>query len=194
MILPNTSFANESFYCEHLLDTEINELLIQNFTVKNPKGENLVNYLKNLSIQSESVNENRTYLVKDKSTNEIAGYFALRNGLFTLHDPSHPERIITIPAIELSNFAVNETYRQSHPDMTKIGRAILYDFVIPISKYIQTLTAVQALYIYAIPEQPLIDHYSSLGFERLTEDEEKFVHQTVKPAYDDGCVFMFQLL
>ncbi|MCR4579542.1 MAG: hypothetical protein K5681_04260 [Treponema sp.] len=194
MILPNMSFANESFYCEHLLDTEINELLIQNFTVKNPKGENLVKYLKNVSIQSESINENRTYLVKDKSTNEIAGYFALRNGLFTLHDPSHIERIITIPAIELSNFAVNETYRQSHPDMTKIGRAILYDFVIPISKYIQTLTAVQALYIYAIPEQPLINHYLSLGFERLSEDEEKFVHQTVKPAYDDGCVFMFQLL
>ena len=102
--------------------------------------------------------------------------------------------MITIPAIELSNFAVNETYRQSHPDMTKIGRAILYDFVIPISKYIQTLTAVQTLYIYAIPEQSLINHYSSLGFERLTADEEKFVHQTVKPAYDDGCVFMFQLL
>ena len=78
--------------------------------------------------------------------------------------------------------------------MIKIGRTILYDFVIPISKYIQTFTAVQALYIYAIPEQSLINHYTSLGFERLSEEEERFVHQSVKPAYDDGCVFMFQML
>lgn len=194
MKLPTGDFANESFYCEHLLESEINELLIQNFTVKNPSGENLAKFLKFLAIQNEASNENRTYLIKDKSTNEIAGYFALRNGLFTLHDPYNSERMITVPAIELSNFAVNDTYRQGHPDVSKIGSAILYDFVIPIAKYIQTLSAVQALYIYALPEEKLIEHYSSLGFERLSKDEEKFVHQSVKPAYDEDCIFMFQVL
>ena len=104
MMLSNINFANESFYCEHLLEREINEFLIQNFTVKNPKGDNLVRYLKYFAAQSESVNENRTYLIKDKSTDEIAGYFALRNGLFTLHDIFHPERMITVPAIELIKF------------------------------------------------------------------------------------------
>lgn len=194
MVLPNLNFINESFYCEHLLESDINTLLIQNFTVKNPSGINLVEYLKCLAEKSESTNENRTYLVKDKTTNEIAGYFALRNGLFTLHNPYRPDYMLTVPAIELSNFAVNETYRKGHPDTEKIGRTILYDFVIPIAKYIQTLTAVQALYIYALPENKLIEHYSSLGFERLKADEEQFVHQNVKPAYDDGCIFMFQML
>ena len=35
---------------------------------------------------------------------------------------------------------------------------------------------------------------SSLGFERLEEEGEQFVHQHVKPDYDDGCIFMFQML
>ena len=73
-------------------------------------------------------------------------------------------------------------------------QAILYDFIIPIAKYIQAFTAVQALYIYALPEKRLIEHYSSLGFERLGEDEEQFVHQHVKPAYDRDCIFMYQIL
>ena len=133
MTLP-INFFNESFYCEHLLEREENELLIQDFTVKNPSGENLAAYLKEFAAQSEEDNDNRTYLVKDKNTDEVAGYFALRNGLFTLQD--FKGRILTIPAIELSNFAVNETYRQGHPDAVRIGQAILYDFIIPIAKYI----------------------------------------------------------
>ena len=191
MTLPIT-FSNDSFYCEHLLESEENEFLIQNFTVKNPSGENLASYLKEFAVQSETRNDNKTYLIKDKSTHEIAGYFALRNGLFTLQ--YFKGRLATIPAIELSNFAVNETYRQGHPNIVRIGQAILFDFVIPIAKYIQTLTAVQALYIYALPKDRLIEHYGSLGFTRLAEKEEKFVHQHVKPAYDDGCIFMYQIL
>ena len=194
MTISNLIFVNESFYCEHLLENTVNELLIKNFTVKNPSGENLANYLKLFSVPSETSNENRTYLIKDKITNEIAGYFSLRNGLFTLNDQLNPERMITVPAIELSNFAVNEIYRKGHPDAMKIGRAILYDFVIPIVKYIQSFTAVQALYIYALPEERLINHYISLGFNRLNKDDEKFVHQHVKPAYDKDCIFMFQII
>ena len=194
MTLPNMPFVNEAFYCEHLLESDVNEVLIQSFTVKNPAGANLAGYLKRMAAQSETTNDNRTYLVKDKSSNEIAGYFALRNGLFTLHDPIRSDQMFTVPAVELSNFAVNETYRQGHPDVKRIGRAILYDFIIPIAKYIQTFTAVQALYIYALPEDRLLEHYESLGFVRLTKDEEKFVHQHVKPAYDQSCIFMFQML
>lgn len=71
MTISNLIFVNESFYCEHLLENTVNELLIKNFTVKNPSGENLANYLKLFSVPSETSNENRTYLIKDKITNEI---------------------------------------------------------------------------------------------------------------------------
>lgn len=195
MSLPTEiSFSSNDFYCEHLFDNPMNEFLIQSFTVKNKSGEGLANFLKKHAAHSEEANENKTYLVKDKTTNEVAGYFALRNGLFTLHHPVYKDKMFTVPAIELSNFAVNESYRQNHPNTLEIGRKILYDFIIPIFKYIQSLTAVQALYIYALPEDRLLGHYGALGFSRLEKDEEKFVHQNVKPAYDRRCIFMYQIL
>ena len=191
MTIPYIELKNEAFYCEHLLESEENSLLIQHFTVKNPSGKNLAVFLKEFAIQNEKDNENRTYLVKDRVTDEIAGYFALRNGLFTIQPGND---ILTIPAIELSNFAVNETYRQNHPDVNKIGRTIFYDFVLPIARHIQTLSAVKALYIYALPEDKLLKHYTTLGFTSLAEEDLQFIYDRVKPTYDDGCIFMYQIL
>jgi hypothetical protein len=53
---------------------------------------------------------------------------------------------------------------------------------------------VNALYIYALPEEKLIDHYQTMGFERLLERQEKFVQRHVKPEYDEGCIFMYQTI
>ncbi len=58
----------------------------------------------------------------------------------------------------------------------------------------QTITGVQALYIYALPEDRLLGHYGSFGFSRLAKEDEQFVYARVKPAYDDGCIFMYQIL
>ena len=33
---------------------------------------------------------------------------------------------------------------------------------------------------------------ASLGFMRLPSEAEAFVHSHVKPAYDRGCIFMYQ--
>ena len=71
---------------------------------------------------------------------------------------------------------------------------MLVDFIIPIVKHIQNFVAVKALYIYALPEEKLISHYKSLGFARLSEEEEAFVHAHVKPKYDDDCIFMYQIV
>ena len=54
------------------------------------------------------------------------------------------------------------------------------------------LVGVKCLYIYALPEEKLIRYYNSLGFVRLPLDAETFVHTHVKPAYDQGCIFMYQ--
>ncbi len=56
------------------------------------------------------------------------------------------------------------------------------------------LIGVQALYIYALPEDELIEHYSTFGFSRLEPELEEFVHKHVKPAYDESCIFMYQIL
>lgn len=183
---------DKTFTYEHLFDSPSNELLIQDFTVKNPAGKNLARFLKELAPHNETSNADRTYLVKDKVSGEIAGYFALRTGLFALN--SGNGRIFTVPSVELSNFAVNDSYRKSHPDIRKVGATIFNKFVMPLVKHIQMLTGVQALYIYALPEDRLIDHYSTFGFSRLSKEDEQFVYDRVKPAYDANCIFMYQIL
>ncbi len=127
-------------------------------------------------------------------THEIVGYFSLKTGLFTVEMSSVEGYFDTIPSVEMSNFAVNALYRANHPDIKRIGEIIFRSFVLPIVKHIQNFVAVKALYIYALPEEKLISHYKSLGFSRLSEEEEAFVHAHVKPKYDDDCIFMYQIV
>ena len=181
-----------TFYVQHLTEANENLSAIKFFTVGQQSGMGLENYLKNVAEADENASFARTYLVKSKQTHEIAAYFTLRNGLFTLE--LNDDNFYTVPAIELSNFAVNAVFRSAHPDIERIGYTVLSDFVLPIADFVRSFSGVKALYIYALPEERLIEHYKSLGFRRLAPEKEKFVHQHVKPKYDNGCVFMYQTL
>lgn len=180
------------FTYQHLLDSEDNTNLIKSFKVKEPSGKGLENYLKKNSVFDEQNGFARTYLVLDKKTKELAAYFSLRSGLFTVE--ATEDYFYTIPAIELSNFAVNENYRVNHPEILEIGKTVFLKFILPYIDIMKELVGIKALYIYALPEDKLIKHYKTFGFHRLSKDEEKFVHSHVKPKYDDGCVFMYQLV
>ncbi|MBO4629146.1 MAG: hypothetical protein J5687_04240 [Treponema sp.] len=50
------------------------------------------------------------------------------------------------------------------------------------------------LKLLSAPEDKLIEHYEEMGFTRLSAEKEKYVHSHVKPKYDDGCIFMYQIL
>lgn len=176
--------------CEHLGFDISTQQQIKDFTVKYPNAVNLEVFLKEHASIEEKYNKNRTYLVKDLITQEIACYFSLRNGLFTI--PNESSSFSTIPAVELSNFAINGKYKEKHPAIHKIGTTIFNEFILPIVKGIQKQSGVQALYIYALPNDKLIEHYASLGFMRFSPEEEDFIHNHVKPLYDKGCVFMCQ--
>ena len=181
------------FYYEHLLDSTDNLQLIKDFAVRERSAFGLELYLKQYAENDENEHQNSTYLVKDKKTKEIVGYFTLKTALFTIGIEG-TEYFDSIPSVELSNFAVNSLYRVKHPEVKEIGKTVLTSFVVPIIKYIRNFVAVKALYIYALPEEKLIQHYESLGFKRLSSEEEAFVHAHVKPKYDDGCIFMYQIL
>ena len=182
----------ETFYYQHIFDSEDNEKLIQHFSVGKMSGQGLEDYLKQLAISEEEENFARTYLVKDKETHELASYFTLKTGLFTLEIDE--KRFYTVPSIELSNFAVNSSYRTQHPELSEIGKTTFREFVIPLVRFIRTFVGAKALYIYALPEDKLINHYKEMGFTRLTDEQEKYVYTHVKPKYDDGCIFMYQIL
>lgn len=181
---------------EHLFDSSKNLSDIQDFVVDKPTGKGLELYLKKMAEYEEQNRSNRTYLVRDKNTNELAGYFSLRTGLFTLDTGREKEddddiTFYSVPSIELSNFAVNSAYRKQHPDISKIGKDMFANFILPVAQFTAQIVGVQAMHIYALPQDDLIEHYQSFGFHRLPEDMEAFVHEHVKPMYDKRCIFMY---
>ena len=191
------SIENEKFKYEHLIETPQNLDEIKSFTVAQPTGKGLERYLKLMAEQEEYNGGNRTYLVRDKETNEIAAYFSLHTGSFTLKEPTQNDddaSKYTVPSVELSNFAVNSAYREKHPESKKLGEQVFRRFIIPTVKYGAELFGIQAIHIYALPEDDLINHYSSFGFSRLPPEMEAYIHEHLKPDYDSKCIFMYQIL
>ncbi len=191
MRVSETIFETSAYSVEHILETPNYKKLISSFTVGND-AEGLESYLKHASIGDEKANLARTYLVIDKASGELACYFSLRNGLITVQ--IEDDDFDSLPAIELSNFAINDTYRQKHTELQKLGVHIFDVFILPISRCMSQYVGANSLYIYALPNDRLIEHYGTMGFSLLPEDQEKFVQAHVKPKYDAGCRFMYQTL
>lgn len=184
-------FEDGDFIVEHLLQSPKNLEMIQSFFVgKNATG--LEMFLKEVAETEENEKQSRTYLVKDRFTGELVCYFSLRTGLVTLQ--VEDEAFDSLSAVELSNFAMNQSYKATHPDVQKGGAYIFKRFILPIADYVSQFIGVSTLYIYALPEEKLISHYKKMGFARLPPEQEKFVQNHVKPKYDDGCIFMYQTI
>ena len=191
MIIEFAEIDNEFFSVEHIFDSAENESLIFGFKALNG-AQGLENYLKYQAAEDERTMSAKTYLVKDKFTGELAGYFSLRSGLITIQ--SYQESFDTIPAVELSNLAINGEYSEKHKDKKRLSFVFLRIFIIPICQAMSKYIGLASLYIYALPDEKLIEHYTKLGFTRLPKKQEKFVQNHIKPKYDEDCVFMFQNL
>ena len=191
MRVSETIFDAPAYSVEHILEVPDYKRLIANFTVGNDAA-GLEAYLKYAAIGDEKANLARTYLVLDKASGELACYFSLRNGLITIQVDG--DDFDSLPAIELSNFATNDTYRRKHTDVQSIGRYTFENFILPIARCMSKYVGANSLYIYALPNDRLIEHYGTMGFSLLPEEQEKFVQSHVKPKYDAGCRFMYQTL
>jgi hypothetical protein len=188
----NKLITNELFYCEALLSNEENLQLIQKFHVAAETGLGLEIYLKKYAVSDELTHEARTYLVKDNISDEIVGYFSLKTGMIA----SKRRRklfqydIDSVPGVELSNFAVNSSYKETHKEQSGIGSIIFIDFILPIVKMAAERVGIYIIYIFALPYNNLIKYYETLNFRRLDKVEEAFIHRNYKPIYDKGCIFM----
>lgn len=190
MIIPSQPAPNSGdFIIEHLNDSVENRRLLSAFSAgKNATG--LERYIKAQAIRDEQSNESRTYLVKDALTGDLACYFSLRTCLVPVAITK--SLFATIPAIELSNFAVNENYRRSQKAVKKIGVFVFLNYIIPIVRHVSSFVGAKWLCIYALPISKLLEYYEKLGFARLDEEREAFVYSHVKPRYDKDCIFMYQ--
>lgn len=184
-------FADEDFVVEHLFTSPENHDLIQSFSVGN-SAMGLEIFLKEVAEREESEKQTRTYLIKDRITGELVCYFSMRTGLVTLQVDG--DAFDSLSAVELSNFAMNQVYKSNHPNAKRLGSYFFKRFILPLAQFVSEYIGVSTLYIYALPEDKLMNHYKKLGFSRLPEEQEKIVQNHVKPKYDEGCIFMYQPL
>ena len=75
---------DKKFRLEHLLSSPNSLNDIKSFYVEKQTGKGLERYIKDFAESEEYEGSNRTYLVRDKVTDEIAAYFSLHTGSFTL--------------------------------------------------------------------------------------------------------------
>ena len=179
---------------------------IEDFTIDNPNGQGLANYLKSYACEDELSNQMRTYIVRLKGTKECVGYFSLKAGLISCNEAEIKEednitgdtKIIeefdTLPGIELANFAVNSLFVNKYEGLKGVGFTIFSELILKIVNNVSKYVGVKMIYIFALNYDKLIDTYNRYGFRRLDPESENKLHQRVKPSYDEDCIFMYQLL
>ena len=69
---------SELFYCNHLGASENDEKDIMKFSIDRDEGSGLLEYLQNYALTEEENGIMRTYIVRDKISSEVAGYFSLK--------------------------------------------------------------------------------------------------------------------
>lgn len=184
---------NESFYCIHITDCDDD---FSEFKGTNSDSGFLISYIQKVARKDETSNIARTYIVLDSETDEIVAYFSLKAGFVSFNEIKKFFKISfdTIPSVELSNFAVNGSYIEKHPEAKGVGNYIVKTFILPIAKDASAIIGIKLLYIFALPHSKLIAHYNEIGFSRLPISVERQVHRRIKPRYDRKCIFMYMSL
>lgn len=188
--------SKELFICENLVASEDNFNQIMDFVPKYESGFFVVEHLKRSAFAYEDEEIQRTYLVKDASTGEIAAYFSLKAGSFYAGESKQensPTGFNVLPGIELSNLAVNKTYTDKHPEAShKLGAFVFRTYVMDKVLEAADIIGARVVFIYALPKDDLRAYYSTeLGFARLPKEIEDVLHRTMKPDYDENCTFMY---
>lgn len=163
------------------------------FKVNKKEGRGLQVYIQKVAIEDEEQGIARTYLIRDNVSEEIVAYFTLRTGLITVSRGAF-RGFDAYTGIELANFAVNDAYREVNDVIPKLGSYIFINFIYPLVQEVSKYVGAKFLYIYALPQNKLMEHYKTMGFQMATIMMEKFVYRHVKPAYDRGCRFMYQVI
>ena len=148
------------------------------------------------ALHDETSSRARTYIVENTLTGEIIAYFTLKAGMVGIKQNRFPynRSVDSVPGIEVANFAVNKTYKKKHENLRGIGYMIFNDFILPKVEEARSIVGVRILYIYALPREELIEHYHTYGFARLASFQQKYIEKWFQPRYDQGCVFMYQIL
>ena len=187
---------NKYFASRHVSVSRRDVADIKAFEIAHPEtGSGLERYLKRQALFDEHSGVMRTYLVRLRRTGECVGYFSLKAGLVSLNEERASNGITfdTVPGVELANFAINNTFAQKH-NAKGLGYLLFSGLITPfVLEHAKTL-GIYMIYLFALPYERLMKTYESYGFHRLPAKAEDQLYQRLKPAYDESCIFMYQLL
>lgn len=177
----------EIFYCEsvsYASDYELGRFIPQ-YDEKVLSG-----YLTKKAKIHESEKLSRTYIVRDKEDAVLAGWFSLAAATLPYQENDVE---FQIPAINLSNFAVDKKYKQLHGkdfQPATIGEFIFNDFIIPISTVVSKLCGAKEIYIFSLKEDSLIEHHkSTFGF--IEENDMESMILLPQPHYYNNNSVLF---
>ena len=100
------------FYREHLGEKSDHKSLIQDFQPTRPEGYGLTRYLQDQAFVDEESGNIRTYLIRQKGTGELVGYYSIRAGNILLRQN---ESTNVISGIELTK------RRPGKPTVSAVG-------------------------------------------------------------------------
>ena len=126
----------------------------------------------------------------------MVGYFSLKAGLISIHESEAFDKVEfdTYPGVEIANFALNSNYVKDHPETKGCGLIIFKRFIKPLICNSAKEIGIKIIYIFALPVTNLINRYYEYGFKRLSDIDEEAIHKRLKPSYDEGCIFMYQVI
>ena len=136
------------------------------FELVHDGNEGILDYLREGAYRDDRNRTIRTYLVRDRVSEELAGVFSLCTGSFR---SSGGASVRDLPSVELSCIAVNKRYVDAHPEAEGCGKVFFIDFVLPIVREVRERLGVSRMYLYAAndpddTERKLIRTYEDYQF------------------------------
>ena len=186
----------DNLTCHHLGEKSQDVADIETFEIIHPEtGRGLELYLKDHALSDEKSGVMRTYLVRFRPSGELVGYFSLKAGLVSHNEEASSDTVTfdTLPGVELANFAINSAFLKKH-NVKGLGYVLFSRLIAPFVKEHAKTLGIYMLYLFALPYERLMKTYENYGFYRLPPKAENQLHQRLKPAYDESCIFMYQPL
>ncbi len=185
-----------NFTCERFSTDRHNKNMVEGFN--SDTNGSLSAYLKRSAWFEDTNNKRVVYLVKDKT--KIVMFFSLQCGSLikchhkVLHGINHrvqdnvneyyiDDDIIdvtdVVPAIEISHFCINDSYRKRKTEWRvknslveyRIGQYIFYKFIAPILIDTSTKIGVEKVYLFCADDGSgkLIKYYNELNFDIMDD-------------------------
>lgn len=150
------------------------------------ENDPLTNFLKDDAFKDNKMNLTKTYLIEDKASSKIIGYYSLRTNGVGYIDKKQHNKIFAIPVIEMSEFAIDFAYQGKG-----IGTNVFNYFVISHAKEILSIVGCQAILVYAFHPNA-IHFYKKLGFYELEIKDDLI---TIQDDFASGCkTFLLPLI